>query len=254
MTEEVKQPDQEQPEAPELTPIQQKAVEQGWKPKDQFEGNEDEFIDAAEFVRRGELFGKIETQSRELKEVRAALTALKQHHSKVAENEYNRALKSLTEARKVAVAEGETEKAFEIQDQIDQIKEEKSQVAIPDIPSGPPPEFVAWTERNSWYMKDKVMRAAADRIGLDHRAAGMSPTEVLKIVEQEIREAFPHKFTNPNRERPNAVESSSRSGTSVQRKAVALDDGEREIMRKIVRSGVMTEQEYLAELKKVKGL
>ena len=45
------------------------------------------FIDAPEFVRRGELFTKIEKQSKELKAVREALKALGEHHSKVKEME-----------------------------------------------------------------------------------------------------------------------------------------------------------------------
>lgn len=258
MTEEVTAPEggaiDQKVEAPALTPIQEKALEQGWKPKDQFEGEEDEFIEAAEFVRRGELFGKIENQSRELKMVRQALDALKTHHGKVAENEYNRALKALTEQRKQARQDGEFEKADQIDEQIDQVKSEKAEVqaAIPQVQELNP-QFVQWTEKNTWYNSNKAMRAAADAIGIAHARAGASPEEVLKLVEKEIRTEFPHKFTNPSRDRPNAVESSSRSGSSVQRSTAALDEGEREVMRKIVRSGVMTEAEYMAELKKVKG-
>ena len=47
-------------EAPELSPIEQKAIQMGWRPKEQFEGDEEEFIDAKEFVRRQPLFDRIE--------------------------------------------------------------------------------------------------------------------------------------------------------------------------------------------------
>lgn len=259
MTEEVKQGLQETPatdqaEAPALTPTQEKAIEQGWKPKDQFEGAEEDFIDAAEFVRRGELFSKIEHQSKELKMVRQALDALKVHHTKVAENEYNRALKTLQAERKQARVDGEFEKADAIDEQIDEIKAEKEQViaSVPQVQELNP-EFVQWTEKNSWYNDNKVMRAAADKIGLDYARQGHNPSEVLKMVEKDIRSEFPHKFTNAARERPNAVASASRGSQSVQRTTATLDDVERDAMRKFVRSGVMTEAQYLAELKKVKG-
>lgn len=241
------------PEAPKLTPIQEKALEQGWKPKDQFEGDEEEFIDAAEFVRRGELFSKIEHQGKELKAVRNALDALRVHHSRVAENEYNRALKTLQESRKEAIDNGETEKAFEIQDQIDAVKAEKVQIAnVPPVQELNP-DFVKWTERNTWYSKDEDMRHVADKYGMKLHEQGKSPDEVLKAVEAKIKETFPHKFTNPNRDRPNAVENSSRSGRSVSRGNDDLSEDEQQIMRKIVRSGIMTEAQYKAELKKVKG-
>lgn len=259
MTEDVKPTGEEEvkQEEVQLSPIQEKALSQGWKPRDQFEGSDEEFIDAPEFVRRGELFGKIETQSRELKTVRQALDALKQFQSQIAEREYQRALKSLQETRKQAFVEGDTEKAFAIEEQIDEVKQQAAEIrrqAQAPVVQELAPEFVAWTEKNPWYNTNKAMRAAADSIGLEHARAGVPQAEVLKLVEKAIREEFPHKFSNPNRERPNAVESSSRTGTSVQRASgPVMNDQERDIMRKIVRSGVMTEAEYIAEFKKMKG-
>ena len=94
MAEEVKQeqvvektPEQVK-EEPQYTEIQLKAIDQGWIPKEEFDGDPEAFIDAAEFVRRGELFEKIEKQSKQLKAVREALEAFRIHHSKVKENEY----------------------------------------------------------------------------------------------------------------------------------------------------------------------
>lgn len=243
-------------ETVELSPIQAKAAEQGWRPKDQFEGDPDEFVDAPEFVRRGELFSKIEHQGKELRSVRQALEAFKQHHSKVAENEYKRALKSLNEERKQAFVDGDTDKAFAIEEQIEdaksaaaQIRQEAMRPAVQELN----PEFVAWTDANKWYTTDRAMKIYADTVGNDFAQQGMSPSDVLKKVAQEVRKEFAHKFTNPKASRPNAVEGASRAGSSVQRASVALDDTEREIMRKIVRSGVMTEAQYMADLKKVKG-
>lgn len=254
MTEEVVKPEA-QAEESALTPTQAKALEQGWKPKEQFEGDEDTFIDAPEFVRRGELFGKIEHQSRELKQVRQALDALKQHNSKVEQAAYDRALKSLQDQRRAAIVDGETEEAFKLEDQIEDVKKDRERIAreaaVPAVTQAPA-EFVAWTEKNTWYSKDKVMTAAADKLGTEYAAEGKSPADVLKLVEKEIREAFPHKFTNANRERPSAVEATNRGGSSVARGSVSLTEDERSIMRKIVATGALTEKEYLDQLKKIK--
>lgn len=243
-------------EKPAPTPTQEKALEQGWKPKDQFEGNEEEFIDAAEFVRRGELFGKIEHQSRELKSVKDALNALRQHNSKIEQSAYDRALKSLKDQRRQAIVDGETDKAFQIEDQIDEAQKDRDRVAreaaVPAVQTIPP-EFTAWMDKNPWYTKDKIMRVAADKIGLDYGAEGRSPAEVLKLVEREIKEAFPHKFTNPARERESAVEPSSRGGSSVSRSDPSMSEDERNIMRKIVGDGTyITEAEYKKQLKQIK--
>lgn len=244
------------PAEKQLSPMEQKALEQGWRPKEEFTGNPDAFIDAAEFVRRGELFSKIEHQSKELKQVRQALEALKEHHSKVKETEYKRALASLDSARKQALAEGETERFFALEEKIEEVKAEKAEfdaelknVPTNDVPQ-PPQEFVNWVNQNKWYETDKAMRAYADRLGAE-LASSYPPATVLQMVEKEVKKEFAHKLTNPKTSRPMAVEPSGRGGTKTD--SFVLSPDERDVMRKFVRSGVMTEQEYIAELKKVKG-
>lgn len=259
MTEQVEQQQDVAPEVKEevqLTPIQQKALDQGWKPKDQFEGEEDEFIDAPEFVRRGELFGKIEHQSRELKAVKQALDALKTHNSKIESSAYDRALKALKDQRKEAIIEGETARAFELEDQIEDVQTERARIAreaaVPAVQEVDP-AFTAWVDSNPWYTKDSNMQAVADRVGLDLARRGIPQNEVLRKVEEAVKEAFPHKFTNPKRDRASAVEPSSRGGTSATRGVdIHMDADETKIMRKIVASGVMTEAEYKSQLKKVR--
>lgn len=244
---------QEQTEQVEYSPIQVKAIEQGWIPKEDFDGDEGEFIDAPEFVRRGELFRKIETQSKELKAVRNALEAFKQHHSKVKESEYARALKTLQEARKQAFVDGEHDRAFALEEKIDEIKAEKEQVVreaqAPIVEDNTyTAEFQSWVDRNSWYEDNRLMRKAADAYGMDLAKEGYNPQTVLKMVEEEIRKEFKHKFEAPAAtRRPNAVEASTRQGGRSD--SFQMDSQEREIMRKIVATGIMSEADYTKELK-----
>jgi len=244
-----------QVEQKELSPIEQKALEQGWKPKEQFDGNEDDFIDAKEFVRRGELFSKIEHQNKELKAVRAALDAFKIHHSKVKEAEYNRALESLKTARKEAVVNGEHEQAFAIEEKIDEIKAEKEEIVRQGQTPAPQSnqEFTEWMSRNKWYTTDPELREEADALGIGYHQKGKPASEVLTLVEQRIKKMFPEKFTNSRASQPSKVEGSSRQGSS-RAESFSMDDQERAIMRKIVSTGVMTQQEYMAELKKTRGV
>ncbi len=238
--------------AKEYTPIQQKALEQGWKPKDQFEGDEENFIDAPEFVRRGELFSKIESQSKELKAIKQALHEFKSSQSKARAADLDRAQKNLKQSARQAILDGEPEKAFQIEDQIEyvraereRIEKEASQPAVQELN----PEFVAWESQNKWYSNDKTMRAVADQLGYELASQGIPPGEVLKRVSQEVRKEFAHKFSNPKAERPSAVAGSSRSGAR-QEADMELSDIERAVMKKVVASGAMTEAEYKKELKK----
>ena len=58
--------------APEIehSPTELKAIESGWVPKEEFQGDEHKWVEAGEFLRRGELFKKIEDQGKQLKDVR----------------------------------------------------------------------------------------------------------------------------------------------------------------------------------------
>lgn len=85
---------------PEVSPVEEKARDLGWKPKEEFHGDEEQFIDAGEFLRRKPLFDKIEHMGKELKETKKVLNLLQSHHSKVKETEYNRALAELKSERK----------------------------------------------------------------------------------------------------------------------------------------------------------
>ncbi len=244
----------------QLSSIEQKALEQGWIPKEEFHGNEDDFIDAKEFVRRGELFSKIEHQSKELKAVRQALEAFKQHHSKVRESEYNRALKALQDAKKEALVEGEHDKFFALEEKIDEVKREKAEfvqeASKPVVQTETQhPEFQNWVQKNPWYEANRPMRAFADDLGRELASQGYTPTQVLKQVEIEIRKEFPQKFQNPKATRASGVEEPTRSGKSNKNDSFVLSDEERSIMRKIVSvTPGYTEADYIKELKRVKGV
>ena len=75
-----------------VDPYEAQAREQGWRPKEEFEGDASKWRPAKEFIERGELFGKIDSMGKELKETRKALKMLQEHHSKVRETEYANAL------------------------------------------------------------------------------------------------------------------------------------------------------------------
>src|ERR1700744_197602 len=114
----------EEKKAPEYTPIQLKAIDQGWKPKEEYEGDESDFIDAPEFVRRGELFSKIERQSQEIKATKSAIEALRHHNAKIEQLAYQRAMRDLQKQQKQAIAEGDTQRAFEIIDEINDVQQD----------------------------------------------------------------------------------------------------------------------------------
>lgn len=240
----------------EMSPAEQEALESGWVPKEEFNGDEHKWVDASEFLRRGELFKKIEVQNRELKDVKRALVEMKKLHSSVREVEYKRALDTLRAQKKSALEEGDADAVLAADDRIDMIKDEQrklqSEAEAPMERGEDHPVFVEWTSRNSWYTTQAPMKAFADALGAELARDGLTPPQVLKKVEEEVRKEFPNRFRNPRQDRPSGVESSTPRGKTSSSFQLTAD--ERRIMNNFVRQDVMTEAEYIKELKKVKGL
>lgn len=261
MTEEIKQEGSEKTETQEVqyTEVEQAAIERGWKPKEEYHGEPERWRSAEVFMALDEPLKRIEHQSKELKALRQAIEASKEHYTKVEAAAFDRALKSLQSERKQAMIDGDTEKVFQLEEQVDEVKASRAQLIEesrrPTIqePAAPAPEFVEWRAKNSWYQNDQAMTAVADAYGKELHAQGYTPAQVLRQVAERVKEDFPHKF-KPAAGRSQAVEASTRSGTARAPSNEGMSDTEREIMRKIVNSGVMTEAQYKADLKKIKEL
>jgi hypothetical protein len=240
---------------PQLSAAEQQAMEQGWVPQDEWEGDPEQWRPAKEFLDRGELFKKIEDQNRTIKEFKRALDDLKGHHAKTRETEYARAIQALKAQKIAALEEGDAAAVVKLDDQIDLVKDEQSklkQAANEPQQDQPNPEFTNWVDKNKWYETSQPMRAYADALGRDLAYKGLTPSEVLREVEKQVREEFPQKFRNANRDKPGAVEGSTNKGGKSGGE-ITLSDDERRVMQRFVRTGVMTEKEYMAELKRIKG-
>lgn len=257
MTDQVDQDVNQEVHEPSANEVEARTA--GWVPKEEYNGDENKWVDADEFVRRGPLFEKINSTTRELKEVRKALDQLKAHHSTVKETAYKEALADLKAQKREAFIDGDPDKIIDIDDQIAAVKEQQRafdatrKVEVEQAATGEiHPEFAAWTSRNTWYNTSKPMKAYADALGIDLRESGLSPTEVLKRVEIEVKKEFPQKFHNPNRDKASAVEGVGKGGGKTNGGGDGLTELERNIMERFVRQNVMTREQYKAELKKQK--
>lgn len=108
----------------EFTEIEQQAIDQGWRPKTEYEGDPSKWVDASIFVARAPLFEHIDAQKRELKEVKKALKLMASHHARTREVEYQRALDSLRSQKKAALTDMDADAVINIDERIDLVKEE----------------------------------------------------------------------------------------------------------------------------------
>jgi hypothetical protein len=242
-------------ETKEPSDIEKRAIDMGWRPKEEFEGEEDDFIDAKEFVRRKPLFDKIETTGKELKQVRKALEQFKHHYDKVRENEYNRAMRALKAARKEALENGEGERFEAIDTQIKEVEtqvqelQKSQQSPVVQDEATVPYEFQVWSDRNRWYGTKTYMKVWADEFGQNLLNQGLTPQAVLTRVESEVRNQFPKEFNNPRKSQAPSVESSRNTGTS--KKSTdnyPLTEDQRKAMNNFVRLKLMSKEEYIQSL------
>lgn len=236
------------------------AREMGWRPKDEWEGDPEKWRDAKEFVERGELYGKIDTMGRELKETKKALRMLQEHHTKVKETEYKRAVEELKALQKKHLEEGNSDGYIETTELLTDLRaEQKAREVVAEVTpkqSGVDPRFIDWVQENSWYEKNQEMRDYADIIGQGYAAKhpGINPELVLKYVTKEVKSRFKDSFQNPNREKPTAVEGENNKSVGRGKSSFELTDDERKVMNTFIRQGILTKEEYIEQVKQLRGV
>lgn len=231
-----------------MSESEQEARSQGWVPKEEFKGDPDSWVDAEKFVERGEkiaaiatkkskeLESKLEKIEKEREEDRKIFAEFKNYTDEVrqrdretVENWYKNELANIKAAKREAIKEGDNEKLADIEDYKDNLedryKEEKDKLNKKDEikdTNKSDPDFDVWVKDNSWYQDDEIMLAYANHVGSKmYKEKFSSNMEFYKKVEEKVREKFPDKFSNPNREKSNTVEG---AGGHKQSKGKTFDD------------------------------
>lgn len=237
-----------------FTETELRAAQQGWVPESEWDGDPEQWRPAKEFLDRGELFKKIDEQNRTIKEFRRTLDEFSKHHARVRETEYKRAREDLLRQKKEALQEGDADAVIDIDEKLDMVKEAQRAATVPQVAEPViNPTFAEWKSRNDWYDTNEAMRAYADRIGNTLGAqGGMSVTDILSEVEKRVKKEFASKFVNPKRNAPGAVEGGSKPASGGKKETYEMTPQERRAMERFVKQGVITEEQYIADLKAYK--
>lgn len=218
----------------EVSPeIVAEATRFGWKPKDEFQGNPDEWRDAETFVKKGreingflrkdmeKLERELAKRDRALEETREAVAEFQKYHADTEARAYKRALEELRQEKKEALELNDADRILEIDDRIDAIKEEQrtkqaTKVITPkpaDVDSAPDPEFINWRSSNTWYGADNELTQEADAQAeaLRRREPQLVGRAFLDKVEAKVKRLYPEKFENQNRTRASNVDASGDS-------------------------------------------
>lgn len=250
---------------PQYTEIEQKAMEQGWKPKDQWEGDPETHRSAREYLDRGELLGKIKSQSQQIQEVRNALAGMTEHNKRVYAAGYENAIKELKAQKLQALRDNEPEAVMHLDEKIDEAKEALQTIkAQPKVAQGPSQTTVQWLQNNPWYSESKVMMAAANQIAADlaRSTPGIDEETIYEVIDREIRKEFPHKFQKQATSAPSPDGEGRRSGGagkpsqgsgSFEKLLGSMNETQASIARSLVKSGAITKEKYVEDWTKING-
>lgn len=224
--------------------IVQEARNLGWTPKEEFNGREEDWLDADAFVERGrqivpllrannkrlqrELLTsqqKIGNLEKLVKDTQASVEALEKHYTAANKRAVENAKRQLVEQIKEARENGDTDAEFKLLDQLDAVKEsqraaekteekkvEAGQPSNTDEPNKLDPEFVKFQEENTWFGQDKKRTKSIMRIAEDLREEGEEAIG-YEFMQKCLTELKKQEGTTTQTRTPSKVEGGSRSGS-----------------------------------------
>jgi len=179
---------------------------QGWN--ENYDG--DNKKTAREFLETGQainavLKDRLDKVSEDNKSINAELSKTRQAMEKLIDfqgEQKNRAVEKavaeLEERRNKAIDEGDRKAVHEIDKEIqDTVKTDTEN-----------PEFDSWVKENQWYESDPFLRIEAEKVADGYFNTGLTGKKLYDAVKNHVKELYPSKFSNPNREEPSAAESS----------------------------------------------
>lgn len=240
---------------PAADPVEAQARSNGWVSQEEWESNPDNkgktWRSAREFVERGEMIGEIRSVKAQMESLRSTMRETMDQQAKAIrkqmEEKYRKELAT-------AVDDGDKVAAEKAADELAKLKEEPA-VEVPRED----PAVSAFKSRNKWFSEsasdpvDREMSDMAMAFDIALHKQGMGDTEKrLEEVEKRIRKAFPERFGNPARNRPQAAEASGQLRRTGKRTIPSLDSLGADFVnvgKKMVRSGVFkSEAEYVQSL------
>jgi len=211
---------------PEIKEVSQEVVDRargmGWIPKDEFRGDKSRWRPADEYVQRGDEMLPI--MKAQMAKYEAKINALQgtvdgqrentekllKMSEKMEERSYEKARNDIIKKQSHAIKEGDSAAWESLENEKFNLEKPKPAVEVTPTPQVSP-EVQAWQDKNTWYTTDEDMTAVANAHlqNMRRENPGVPMPTILTNLESRVKAAFPHKFENPARDIPAAVDSSS---------------------------------------------
>jgi hypothetical protein len=260
--------------------LENKARTKGWRPLEEWHGEPEDWVDAKEFIGREKLFDRIADLKSQLhtnsQKFDKDFQVMANHFAQMRDVEYKRALAELKSQLSFAKDEKDVDSVEKLTAQVAAVEQERKIATLTaqreqqsTTVQADPEKFRKFKQENGWFDKDKEMQEEAMSIGIGYSATHKekSQEEVYDYVVKRIKKIYPEKFEMaeedeqgaPNK-RVSAVEGSTPSkklgaGSKKGKLTVGdLDEREKEVMKTFIKRGVLTQEKYLEDLAKARGL
>lgn len=177
--------------APDLESL---ARDMGWRPKEDWKGDDSGWRDAGEFVKH--TVDANRTLKRELGEVKDVVKGLSKTNERILERELAKQRKALERQFAEAVDANDPTAARQVSAQIDALERQSS-------PSGPLTEEQKvqyqrqFKAENPWFGVDTEATAYATAMAGVANQEGKSPEQQLAFAAEKVRKRFPELFDKP---------------------------------------------------------
>lgn len=250
--ESAEQENQEQEETPQLSDSEQKAFDQGWRPLEEFNGPEDNWKSAKEYIRDGEWMAKLKEKDQRLDKMEREFHDRVDNINKFNEAQRKQDIANLKAKQRDAVEMSDTEAFDSTQKQIDAL--ENQPVETKQAQPAADPDIAAWETKNPW-INDLTDRRTAVAQGVFDNYGKQNPTatvaQALAHVDKEMSEIFPsNPKENPRRSQANTTENNNRRPAR-QGKELSMNDLTQDERNQWNQFGSMmfTEKEFLKTIK-----
>jgi len=173
----------------------------GWIPPDRSqklpEGKK--FVKPREYMERNPLYKKMKKLEQSYSNVASQFQKISENEHKKAEKEYQGIIDRLEAEKVAALDEGDNRRVVDIDKELRATEK-------PEVPVKDDPIFKAWVSDNEWYEKDTFLHVEADRVAERYLASGINGQALLDATHDHLKQLYPDKFGNKERNRPAAVE------------------------------------------------
>lgn len=259
-------------DAPQISYEEKRARAMGWRPKEEFKGDPEHWIDAAQFadnadkslpLAKAEARRALERADRleaELRKQQEDIKRFAAFHAKVEEDSYNRAREQLRRELIEARHSFDADKELQVEDQLRALDyEQRTRATAPQREPEPvapqvDPEVSHWLEDagKTWGKNPRAVQMS-QMVAEEMRKNGEDSTGVafLEKVKHAMRKEFPQFFDGmTNERRSSAAPVASGAGAAPRSKGKGFADlpaDAKQACRDFVKRGFVTEAQYVKE-------